>query len=96
MLLCGSANRAKSWACEHCDNWIEIKDPDICRTCYWAYPNEYSHIAMEQVRRIDLLWSGDDVNQFDKIKKLASTYRESVSEYVKGIIRKHLIEKFQK
>ena len=26
MLLCPSANRAKSWSCEHCSNW-DIKDP---------------------------------------------------------------------
>ena len=25
MLLCGSANRAKSWSCEHCDNWTKLK-----------------------------------------------------------------------
>jgi hypothetical protein len=25
MLLCGSANRAKSWSCEHCVNWLELK-----------------------------------------------------------------------
>lgn len=25
MLLCGSANRAKSWSCEHCVNWLERK-----------------------------------------------------------------------
>jgi hypothetical protein len=23
MLLCGSCNRAKSWSCEHCANWLE-------------------------------------------------------------------------
>ena len=23
MLLCGSANRAKSWSCQHCVNWVE-------------------------------------------------------------------------
>ena len=34
MLLCGSANRAKSWACEHCKNWIEFKDKSICVSCY--------------------------------------------------------------
>jgi len=26
MLLSGSANRAKSWFCEHCENWISIKN----------------------------------------------------------------------
>jgi hypothetical protein len=29
MPLCGSCNRAKSWSCEHCANWLEKKDPAI-------------------------------------------------------------------
>lgn len=30
MLLCPSANRDKSWACEHCPNW-ENKDYKVCK-----------------------------------------------------------------
>jgi len=29
MLLCGSANRAKSWSCEHYVNWQEMKKPEM-------------------------------------------------------------------
>jgi hypothetical protein len=38
MLLCGSCNRAKSWSCEHCENWLSDKLPLVCQTCYWANP----------------------------------------------------------
>lgn len=58
MLLSGSANRAKSWACEHCVNWKELKKPSICRRCYWAFPDEYKHVAMRPVRRMDILSGG--------------------------------------
>ena len=37
MLLSPSANREKSWVCEHCDNWNK-KDISMCKTCYYAYP----------------------------------------------------------
>ncbi|AUI68090.1 hypothetical protein AL038_18250 [Beggiatoa leptomitoformis] len=30
MPLCGSCNRAKSWSCEHCDNWKTEKSPSLC------------------------------------------------------------------
>src|SRR5699024_710289 len=30
-----------------------IKDPNICKTCYWASPSNYSHIAMEGVKRVE-------------------------------------------
>jgi len=33
MLLSPSANRAKSWTCEHCDNW-EMKDSSYCLKCF--------------------------------------------------------------
>ncbi len=58
MLLSSSANRAKSWSCEHCENWITVRDKSICLSCYWAYPENYSRIAMKEIRRIDLLWQG--------------------------------------
>lgn len=62
MLLCGSANRAKSWCCEHCENWRRLKRKDICALCYWAYPEHYDHVAMNARRRLDLMWQGDEVS----------------------------------
>ncbi|MCB0257182.1 MAG: HNH endonuclease, partial [Anaerolineae bacterium] len=64
MLLCGSANRAKSWSCEHCVNWRELHDAEICRRCYWAFPEDYDHVAMRQARRVDIMWTGDDVSVY--------------------------------
>lgn len=51
MLLCGSANRAKSWSCEHCQNWMNLKKKEICLSCYWAYPENYTHVAMQPDRK---------------------------------------------
>ncbi len=50
MLLCASCNRAKSWSCEHCPNW-ETKSSKICTQCYWAFPQEYTHISLREIRR---------------------------------------------
>jgi len=90
MLLCGSANRAKSWSCEHCENWTAKKDKKICLSCYWAYPEDYSHVAMRQIRRLDLIWEGDDVTSYDRLKEDAAAYGASLPEFVKEIIRKQL------
>lgn len=70
MLLDASSQRAKSWACEHCKN-MEIRDQNICRTCYWAFPEAYDHIAMEPFRRTDVSWQGDDVAIHDRLKEIA-------------------------
>lgn len=90
MLLCSSANRAKSWSCEHCVNWLELKKPDICRNCYWAYPENYSHVAMRQIRRADILWMESEVEVYEKLKKRTLQLQKNIPGYVKEIIEQHL------
>ena len=92
MLLCASANRAKSWSCENCENW-EVKKVDNCRSCYWAYPESYSHIAMRDIRRLDILWAGEEVTEYDRLKKAAAETRKEIPAYVKKVLRNHLDNK---
>ena len=86
MLLCGSANRAKSWSCEHCENWKNLKKREVCLTCYWASPENYGHIAMRQVRRLDLIWQGDEVATFERLKQQAHNLAVEIPAFVKRII----------
>ena len=74
ILLSGSANRAKSWSCEHCENWQTLKDKKICLSCCWAYLEDYSHVAMRQVRRLDLIWQDKEVGKYEKIKSDANCF----------------------
>ena len=93
MLLSGSANRAKSWSCEHCENWQTLKKKVICLSCYWAYPEEYSHVAMRQVRRLDLIWQGKEVEQYKKLKIDAKDSGQTIPEFVKELIEKAIERK---
>lgn len=90
MLLSGSANRAKSWSCEHCLNWRELKKAEICRECYWAYPENYVHVAMRPVRRLDIMWTGDDVDIYDEMRRRSTALQKNMPSYVKEIIREHV------
>lgn len=90
MLLCGSANRAKSRSCEHCENWLHLKKREICLSCYWAYPENYSHIAMQQLRRVDLLWQGEETAQYEKLKSGAAKAGMAIPEFVKEVLCKAL------
>ncbi|HXH55130.1 MAG TPA: HNH endonuclease [Gammaproteobacteria bacterium] len=92
MLLSGSTNRAKSWSCEHCENWNEIKERKICSSCYWAYPENYTHIAMTEIGRIDLLWQGEDLKIYTAIKERASKMHKEVQEIIKDILEKAIEE----
>jgi hypothetical protein len=88
MLLCGSANRAKSWSCEHCHNWVDLKKREICLSCYWAYPENYTPVAMQRVRRLDLMWQGEEVAQYEKLKTKADKTGKNIPQFVKEIIEK--------
>lgn len=92
MLLCASANRAKSWSCENCLNWTG-KEISACQFCYWAYPESYKHIAMRDIRRMDLLWSGEEVAEYESLIKEAAKVQEEAPEYVKKVLRNHFQNK---
>jgi len=86
MLLCGSCNRAKSWSCEHCANWKTEKKAIFCLECYWGNPENYSHIAMEKARRLDIQWHGDETKFYDAMKIIAGQYDIDLPEFFKQII----------
>jgi hypothetical protein len=87
MLLCGSCNRAKSWSCEHCPNWKgKDSDPSLCKTCYWGNPQEYTHIALKEARRLDLHWSGIEVKDYDSVRLDAKKNNIDLPELVKKIV----------
>jgi hypothetical protein len=92
MLICGSCNRAKSWSCEHCPNWIKDYKPDICKTCYWASPEEYNHISTLELRRLDVTWDHTEVSVYDDLSQSAKEANMVVGDYVKMLIKKHLLE----
>ena len=87
MLLSPSANRAKSWTCEHCPNWGN-KDPDFCVKCFWAHPEEYSHIAGKEQRQIIITFTGDEIEDYNKLIAMAGI--EKAEETIKEIINQHL------
>jgi hypothetical protein len=88
MLLCGSCNRGKSWSCEHCPNWLEAHDQSICRTCYWASPTEYDHVALRSIRRLDLTWTESEVHHSERLKSLAHGMDQELPDFVKAILQR--------
>ncbi|MCG5472215.1 HNH endonuclease [Micromonospora sp. LAH09] len=85
MPLCPSCNRAKSWSCENCPNW-ERRIASECETCLWGSPQEYLHIATVPERRLHLSWSGEEVQEFDRLSARARAEDATVAEVAKGII----------
>ena len=87
MLLSPSANRAKSWTCEHCTNW-ERRDASFCMDCFWAYPEHYTHIAGHHCRRIVLTFTGNEIEDYDKLVNLVG--EENAERAIKDLIHKNI------
>lgn len=87
MLLSPSANRAKSWTCEHCENW-ERKDTSFCLRCFWAYPEDYDHVAGRFEKIVSVIFSGDEIEDYHKLIRL--TGEKTAQEIIKGILHENL------
>lgn len=90
MLLDASSQRAKSWSCEHCSNWQEGRSEAVCRSCFWAFPEDYAHIAGEHIRRVDIEWRGLEVEVFERIRKLAENEDTTVAALIKKLLARAL------
>ena len=90
MLLCGSCNRSKSWSCEHCQNFRELLDSSICESCYWASPDDYSHVALVQSRRLSVVWEGSDVEMYDLLLVAAEEVGLEPDEFARAVIKRAL------
>lgn len=88
MLLSPSANRAKSWTCEHCTNW-NIKDPSMCENCFWAHPEEYTHVAGKEERQIIITFTDNEIDDYNRlislvgVEKAEKTIKDLISNYIK-------------
>ncbi len=93
MLISVWLQRIKSWSCEHCRNWRELRDKRICSKCFWASPEKYEHIAMEQRRRVDLEWIGEEVKEFKTIAQRAAKECFSIADWIKRIAHERASQK---
>lgn len=88
LLVCGSCNRAKSWSCEHCSNLTDTRDAAVCRSCYWASPERHDHIALERIRRLDIVWRDGQVPEYDRLAGLSREARQDLPSFVKDVLRR--------
>lgn len=93
MLLDASSQRAKSWSCEHCKNFQPTeRNPDTCKSCYWASPEQYTHIATEDYRMLTLTWRQEDTNVYTQLKELASEEGIDIVSLAKQLIAKGVLQ----
>ena len=87
MLLSPSANRAKSWTCEHCPNWKQ-KDACFCMRCFWAHPESYTHVAGAEQRQIIITFTGNEIEDYNRLIELAG--KEQAEDTIKRLIQDYV------
>ena len=88
MLIDASSQRAKSWSCEHCENFTATLDINICKSCFWASPESYTHVALSPHRRIDIVWRDKEISQYDELRADADKFGISVQQMIKKKLSK--------
>lgn len=88
MLVSPSANRTKSWTCEHCSNW-KRKEVAFCISCFWAHPEDYTHVADRQERRIILTFTGNEIEDYNML--IDKVGKDNAEEIIKETIKKHIL-----
>ncbi len=87
MLLSPSANRAKSWYCEHCENRL-VKSPSFCMKCFWAYPEEYEHVAGNKQRIVSIVFTENEIEDYNRLVTAAGI--DEAQNFIKQLIHNHL------
>jgi site-specific DNA-adenine methylase len=52
--------------------------------------HNYSHVAMREARRADILWTGAEVESYERLKKRTLELQKNIPAYVKEIVEQHL------
>jgi len=89
MLLCATCNRKKDRATETgCKRTcFQSGDLKTMRSCFWASPENYSHICMEPVRRAEVVWRGNEVEDYNRVRRKARAQRLPVNVYIKKLLK---------
>lgn len=68
-VACAPCNRRKGFFCkQECPNW-ETSDPEVCKRCFWASPDDYDHTATKPQRVVLETFSDPaEVAQFEQAR----------------------------
>ena len=55
-----------------------------------GFPENYTHVGMRQLRRLGIIWSGEEISQYDRLTEVADNDGQELPEFVKAVIRRRL------
>jgi len=64
-----------------------IRDIEFCKSCYYAFPEHYEHIAGKQEKKIELIFENEDIDTYNKIIEIADEHRLSKKDLIKRLLQ---------
>ena len=71
-------------------NWLEYRKSEVCKVCYWAAPEAYKHVALREIRRLDVVWTGEEIKVYEALKQRATMLQTDIPDYVKAALKRHI------
>lgn len=56
--------------------------------CFWAHPENYSHIAGKEQRQIIVTFTGDEIEDYNRLVSLVGT--EQAEQTIKNLIKEFI------
>ncbi len=47
---------------------------------------------MQDIRSVDIIWSGEEVEEYNRLKRKTEQLQQDIPSYVKEIIKKHVAD----
>lgn len=60
---------------------------EFCKSCYYAFPEHYEHIAGKQEKKIELVFENDDIDIYNKIVEIADEHSLSSKDVIKRLLQ---------
>jgi len=68
---------------------LDQKNIDICKHCFWAFPEDYNHVAGKMEKVIPVVFTGDAIADYDALQKLYGTM-ENMQQKIRIMIHNHV------
>lgn len=60
----------------------------FCMRCFWAYPEDYDHVAGKPEKMISIIFSGNEIEDYNKLIRLSG--KDAAQATIKRILHEHL------
>ncbi len=58
-------------------------------SCFWAYPENYTHVADVEERQIIITYTGDEIEDYNRLISIVG--KDNAEKCIKDVIKKNLL-----